>query len=155
MKDQQCLLKQPSSSGSTKNTQVGSFIFLGTVFDVCPKDNAVCVDGDERKSLFGQVDMWDSCVRYYSKRKVPEIRKTLLHEWFHLFVDWIRSETLTPAEQDIDQMADLLYTFLLDNDLWNEDAWKRIIPTEREDESDRQLQQDVVPPGQTDCVCKK
>jgi hypothetical protein len=115
---------------------------MGTVFDVHPKDNVVNVDMEEKRALFGQIDMWDSTLRYFSKRKKPEIRKTIAHEWLHMWVDWIRSESLNPSEQDIDQLADLLYTFFDDNDLWNEESWKRIIPTEREDESDRQLQQD-------------
>ena len=134
MKDKHCLLKQRDSTEKSESTLAGSFVFLGTVYDVYPKDNVACVDAEEKRALFGQIDMWDSCIRYFTKRKKPEIRKTMVHEWLHMFVDWIRSESLTPSEQDVDQLADLLYVFLEDNDLWNEEAWKRIIPTEREEE---------------------
>ena len=121
----------------------GKFNFLGTTFDVVMKDNASEVDSDGRKACFGQIDSWDCSIRLYRQRKIVEIRKTLVHELIHLICDWIRTDTLNPTETDVDQIAELLYDTLARNNLWNNEAWKKIIPAENDnDKSNRQLQQD-------------
>lgn len=103
------------------------------------KDTASEVDVECRKSLFGQIDAWDCSVRLYKQRKIAEIRKTFVHELIHLFCDWIRSDSLSPSDVDVDQVAELLYDTLERNNLWNHAAWANIIPTERTNDEDSKI----------------
>lgn len=108
----------------------GKFVFLGTWFDVEIHDSPVDVDKEGHKSLRGQLDIWDNICRLYDSRTKEETRKSLLHEWTHLIIDWIRSEAFDPPDPEIDQFAELLYDLLERNGLIVKD-WSHIIPSEK------------------------
>ena len=110
--------KIKQGSTETDLSRPDSVIILGKRYEITYTDKPSDVDIYQRRSLWGQIDLWTRTIRVYdNRRSIEDLWETILHEVLHGIVIELNIKALDgdSHEDDIDILALALMNVMFSN----------------------------------------